>query len=104
MKIGFAIRPVVAESNSLSPEHKRKHKHARRQSQHHPKKHSLNRRHRRPQAFDIANLSRLVRIVVVMWRRWPSFPAIHTAFAAEAPRIPTKDRTPIKLILKNELY
>ena len=57
MKTGFAIGAVVSKSNSLSPQQKRKHKHAWRQSQHHPKNHGLNRRHRRPHAFDFADLS-----------------------------------------------
>ena len=55
MKTGFAIGAVVSKSNSLSPQQKRKHKHAWRQSQHHPKNHGLNRRHRRPHAFDFAD-------------------------------------------------
>jgi hypothetical protein len=69
----------------------------------------LNRRHRRPHAFDFADqsgpypLSRLVRIVVLIWWRWPPSPQ-STAFRGKRSRIPTEDRTPIKLLLENEQY
>jgi hypothetical protein len=109
MKIGFAVRPVVSKSNSLSPKQKREHEHAWRQSQHYPKKHGLNRRHRRPQAFDFADLSAHILVTLGAHRGGnvaaeALLPRNPLSFAAGDPRIPTEERTPVKLISENELY
>ena len=47
---------ILTKPDSLSPKKKREHHHAWRQRQHDPKKDCLNRSHRRPHAFDSANL------------------------------------------------
>jgi hypothetical protein len=82
MKVGFYIRSIIIQSNSLPPQQEGEHNHARCQSQHHSQKNRLDRSHRRPHACDLANLpvriaARLVRIVVLIWRPWPHLPAIH---------------------------
>jgi len=83
MEIGFATGPVVSESNSLSPEQKRKHKHAWRQSQHDAKKHGLNRRHRRPQRVRLRGPCRPISLVTLGAHR-----GVNVAAVALLPRNP----------------
>jgi hypothetical protein len=59
IKISRSGSFVVSDPNSLSPKKKRKHNNAWRQRQHDSKKDCLNCSHRRPHAFDPANLRTL---------------------------------------------
>ena len=83
MEIGFATGPVVSKSNAVSPEQKRKHKHAWRQSQHDAKKHGLNRRHRRPQRVRLRGPCRPISLITLGAHR-----GVNVAAVALLPRNP----------------